>query len=94
MYDEVNNIWNGVVLEFFNGRGDVSFDLYISLWRVVVVDFIELYMLFGIWFLVKESESLDNEIVWFFYLWLFIILVWLMFFGFLGFMIIFFLGSW
>lgn len=30
VYDDINDIWNGVVLEFFVGRGDVSFDLYIS----------------------------------------------------------------
>lgn len=49
-----------MVLELFSGRGDISFDFYISFCRVKVVDFIELYMFLGICFLVKEKKCEDN----------------------------------
>ena len=92
VYDEVNNTWNGVVSELLNGRGDVSFDLYISSRRAAVVDFTEPYMPSGIRLLAKESESLDNEIAWLSYLRPFTTPVWLTLLGSLGFMIIFLWG--
>ncbi|XP_068670177.1 glutamate receptor ionotropic, NMDA 1-like [Montipora capricornis] len=92
VYDEVNNTWNGVVSELLNGRGDVSFDLYISSRRAAVVDFTEPYMPSGIRLLAKERESLDNEIAWLSYLRPFTTPVWLTLLGSLGFMIIFLWG--
>ena len=92
VYDEANDTWNGVVSELLNGRGDASFDLYISSRRATVVDFTEPYMPSGIRLLVKESEREDNQIVWLSYLRPFTPPVWLTLLGTLGVMIFFLWG--
>ena len=92
VYDHKNNTWNGVVSELISGRGDVSFDLYISSRRATVVDFTEPYMPSGIRLLVKESEREDNQIVWLSYLRPFTPPVWLTLLGTLGIMIVFLWG--
>lgn len=92
VYDEVNKTWNGVVSELLSGRGDASFDLYISSRRASVVEFSEPYMPSGIRLLAKESQNEDNEIAWVSYLRPFTTPVWLTLLGSLGFMIIFLWG--
>lgn len=92
VYDETNDTWNGVVAELLSGRGDASFDLYISSRRATVVDFTEPYMPSGIKLLVKESEREDNQIVWLSYLRPFTSPVWLTLLGTLGIMIFFLWG--
>lgn len=92
VYDDKNNTWNGVVSELLSGRGDVSFDLYISSRRATVVEFTEPYMPSGIRLLVKESEREDNQIAWLSYLRPFTPPVWLTFLGTLGIMIVYLWG--
>ncbi|PFX22265.1 Glutamate receptor ionotropic, NMDA 1 [Stylophora pistillata] len=89
VYDEVNNSWNGVVSELLIGRGDISFDLYISSRRADVVDFTEPYMPSGIRLLAKDKKREDNQIYWVSYLRPFTPPVWLTLLGSLGIMIIF-----
>ena len=89
IYDEANNSWNGVVSELLSGRGDISFDLYISSRRANVVDFTEPYMPSGIRLLAKEKKREDNQIYWVSYLRPFTPPVWLTLLGSLGIMIIF-----
>ena len=89
VYDEANDTWNGVVAELLSGRGDVSFDLYISSRRATVVEFTEPYMPSGIRLLVKESEREESDIVWLSYLRPFTPPVWLTLLGTLGVMIFF-----
>lgn len=92
VYDEANDTWNGVVSELLSGRGDASFDLYISSRRATVLDFTEPYMPSGIRLLVKEKEREDNQIYWLSYLRPFTPPVWLTLLGSLGVMIFFLWG--
>ena len=92
VYDRANDSWNGVVLELMNGRGDASFDLYISSRRATVVDFTEPYMPSGIRLLVKEIEREDTDIVWLSYLRPFTSPVWLTLLGSLGVVTLFLWG--
>ena len=92
VYDDTNDTWNGVVSELLAGRGDASFDLYISSRRATVLDFTEPYMPSGIRLLVKESEREDNQIYWLSYLRPFTPPVWLTLLGSLGVMIFFLWG--
>ena len=92
IYDAANDSWNGVASELLSGRGDASFDLYISSRRATVIDFTEPYMPSGIRLLAKEKEREDNQIYWLSYLRPFTPPVWLTLLGSLGVMIFFLWG--
>lgn len=92
VFNQENNSWDGVVSELLEGRGDASFDLYISSRRSTVLDFTEPYVPSGIRLLVKEMERQDSDIVWLSYLRPFTSPVWLTLLGSLGVMILFLWG--
>lgn len=93
VYDETNNTWNGVVSELLTGRGDASFDLYISSRRATVLEFTEPYMPSGIRLLAKEKKrDTKSQIHWLSYLRPFTSPVWLTLLGSLGVMIFYLWG--